>query len=158
MTLPFRERVQALVDPRGPFSVSTPLPPDEASARLREVIRDRRSLFHGSPGPPVRLVYVPTIPMTPFRPLLEGAIEPSAGGSLINGSARLSWPLRVFAAAVLAYLVVYGVAGVVYAAATRQLPAAPSLLAFPAGGPAPPLYSSPFPREPLPAPRPPGTE
>jgi hypothetical protein len=147
MTLPARDRVQALVDPRRPFAVASPLPPDQAAARLREVIRDRRSLFRGDPGPPVRLVYVPSIPMTPFRPVLEGAIEPAQGGSRIEGNARLSWGLRIFAGVVLVYLVVYGVAGVAYAAATGELIAALSLLAFPAGALLHRFYASLFARE-----------
>ncbi len=111
MKLPALERVQALVDPRRTFEVASPLPPDQAAGRLRDVIGDRRSLFQGDPGPPVRLVYVPSIPLTPFRPVLEGEIEPEQGGSLIEGTARLSWALRIFAGVVLVYLVVYGVAG-----------------------------------------------
>lgn len=147
MNLPARDRLRALVDPRRPFEVASPLPPDQAAARLREVIRDRRSLFHGDPGPPVRLVYVPNIPMTPFRPVLEGEIEPEHGGSLIEGTARLPWALRIFAAVLLAYLVVYGVAGVAYAAATGELVAALSVLAFPAGALLQRFYASLFVRQ-----------
>jgi hypothetical protein len=146
MKLPARERVQALVDPRRKFEVASPLPPDQAAARLREVIGDRRSLFQGDPGPPVRLVYVPTIPLTPFRPVLEGEIEPERG-SLIAGTARLSWPLRIFAGVVFVYLVVYGVAGVAYAAATGELVAALSVLALPAGALLQRFYASLFARE-----------
>jgi hypothetical protein len=147
MKLPARERVLALVDPRRTFEVASPLPPDQAAARLREVIGDRRSLFQGDAGPPVRLVYVPSIPLTPFRPVLEGEIEPERGGSLIEGTARLSWALRIFAGVVLVYLVVYGVAGVAYAAATGELVAALSVLAFPAGALLQRFYASLFVRE-----------
>ena len=119
MNLPLRDRVQALIDPRRTFQVATPLAPEQAADRLREVIRDGRSLFRGRPGPPLQIVYVPTIPLTPFRPVLEGAIEAGPGGSLLAGTARLSWALRIVAAVVLVYLVVYGIAGVAYAAATE---------------------------------------
>lgn len=147
MKLPALERVQALVDPRRTFEVASPLPPDQAAGRLRDVIGDRRSLFQGDPGPPVRLVYVPSIPLTPFRPVLEGEIEAEQGGSLIEGTARLSWALRIFAGVVLVYLVVYGVAGLAYAAATGELVAALSVLAFPAGALLQRFYASLFVRE-----------
>jgi hypothetical protein len=147
MNLPARDRLQALVDPRRAFEVASPLSPEQAATRLREVIRDRRSLFQGDPGPPVRLVYVPNVPMTPFRPVLEGEIEPEHGGSLIEGTARLSWALRIFAGVVLAYLVVYGVAGVAYAATTGELVAALSVLAFPAGALLQRFYASLFVRQ-----------
>jgi hypothetical protein len=79
--------------------------------------------------------------------VLEGEIEPDYGGSLIEGTARLSWALRIFAGAVLAYLVVYGVAGVAYAAATGELVAALSVLALPAGALLQRFYASLFVRQ-----------
>src|SRR4051794_32225116 len=145
--LPLRDRVQALVDPRIGFDVASPLAPDGASARLREVVRGRRTLFRGDPGPPLRLVYVPSIPLSPFRPVLEGEIVATGAGSRIAGTARLSWALRIFAAIVLVYLTVYGVAGVAYAAATGKLVAALSLLAFPAGALLQRFYASLFLRQ-----------
>jgi len=147
MTLPARERLRALVDPRRTFEVTSPLPPDQAAARLQEVIRDGRSLFRGGPGPPLRLTYVPSIPLTPFRPVLEGEVEADGAGSLLEGTARLSWGLRIVAGVVAVYLVVYGVAGVAYAAATGKVVAALSVLAFPAGALLARFYGSLFVRE-----------
>jgi hypothetical protein len=131
MNLPTRTRLQALVDPRRTFSVSSPLAPAEAVRRLSDVLRERHTRFRGHASP-VFLVYRPAAYMTPIRPVVEGEIGPAGNGSVIEGSVRLSWGVRVGAAVLLVYLVLYGVVGVAYALATAQGVAALSVLALPA--------------------------
>src|SRR5262249_57870808 len=86
---------QAWAARRGTFAGPPPRPPDRAAGRLQEVTRDGRSLFHGEPGPPLRLTYVPSIPLTPFRPVLEGEIQADNGGGLPGGTARPPAGVRV---------------------------------------------------------------